>query len=384
MEETEETTMLTRRTIKDTTTGLPILAVGCEGRDTAHHYFTAMTWLSDSRNLIVHTNIDRETMIGHVVRVDTETGDAQVLEEGVAWGRGVVSCDDILYLFDRNELYAIDAWSGERRAVCKLEEHCAFYGPLSITNDGRMLGVYWRECCQEQPEQGNPDSDHAVPEEARWVIGTVDTASGELREAARPLFDEPYPVANHAMINPVDPELVFYSHEGATEHIPDRLWVIDTRTGESRNVFPQKKDESGKHVEYVGHEIWAFDGSGLYFVKYAQSPGKPTGVYFAEKRGERREFVNGDYKYWHVGVSPDGRYAAADTQEPGISKLVLIDTATKRSKLLCELPYSGTHTLHPHPSFSPDSRKVTFTFADERDVLWVGVMDINDCANSSS
>lgn len=354
--------MLRRTSFADTITGLPILAVGCEGRDTAHHYFTAMTWLSDSRHLIVHTDIDRVQMTGNIVRFDTETGDAQVLEEGTVWGRGVVSCDDILYLHDKNELYTIDAWSGTRRTICKLGEHCSFQGPLSITNDGKTLGVYWKEQHQEQAVQ--------------WVIGTVSTEDGDVREAARPQFDEPYPVANHAMINPVDPELVFYSHEGQTEHIPDRLWVVDRRVGESRNVFAQRTDESGRLVEYVGHEMWAYDGSGLFFVKYPHSPDKPTGVYFTDKQGKRREFLNGDYKYWHVGISPDGQYAVADTQEPGVSKIVLIDTTTKQSKLLCELPCRGMHPGHPHPSFSADSRKITFTFSDEHDMVWVGIMDV--------
>ncbi|WP_409342520.1 TolB family protein [Paenibacillus sp. MBLB4367] len=362
--------MLTKASFTDGITGLPILAIGSEGCDTAHQYFSAMTWLSDSRHLIVHTNIDRDNWKGSVVRFDTETGESQVLEEGLEWGRGVVSCDDILYVFDKNELYAIEAWSGARRTVCRLKEHCSFDGPLSITNDGKTLGVYWSE--------RHEASEASVPSEIDWVIGTVDTASGVIREAIRPMFAQPYPVANHAMVNPVDPELVFYSHEGKTEHIPDRLWVIDMRTGETHNVFPQKKDESGRHVEYVGHEIWAFDGSGLYFVKYPHSPDKPTGVYFTDKRGERHEFVNGDYRYWHVGISPDGRYAAADTQEPGISKIVLIDTVTKRSELLCELPCRGMHPGHPHPSFSPDSRKITFTFSDKHDGLWVGIMDISD------
>jgi hypothetical protein len=365
--------MLERIPFADKITGLPILAIGCQGRDTAHHYMTAMTWLSDSRHLIVHTDIDQEEWTGSVVRFDMETGDAQVLEGGLTWGRGVVSCDDILYLFDKNELYAINAWSGERRTVCMLKEQCYFQGPLSITNDGRMLGVYWKE--QHQGIQ----STEAAPLETSWVIGTVNTESGEVREVARPMFEEPYPVANHSMINPVDPELLFYCHEGTTEYIPDRLWIIDTRTGETRNIFPQKKDESGQHVEYVGHEIWAFDGSGLYFVKYPHSPDQPTGVFFVDKQGEWHEFVNGDYKYWHVGISPDGRYAIADTQEPGISKIVLIDTATKQSKLLCELPCRGIHPGHPHPSFSPDSSKITFTFSDEQDVLWVGIIDIRDC-----
>ncbi|TXK84555.1 hypothetical protein [Paenibacillus sp. N3.4] len=363
--------MLTRTSFADKITGLPILSVGCEGRDTAHNYFTAMTWLSNSRHLIVQTDIDREKLTGSIVRFDTDTGDVQVLEEDLTWGRGVVSCDDILYLFDKNELYAIDAWSGERRTICKLEEHCTFFGPLSITNDGKVLGVYWKE-------QLHPPED-ASSREANWVIGTVHTESGEVCVAARPLFEEPYPVANHAMVNPVDPNHVFFSHEGATEQIPDRLWVVDTRTGDMRNLFSQKREESGRPVEYVGHEIWAFDGSGLYFVKYPHSPDKPTGVFFVDKQGEWSEFVNGDYNYWHVGISPDGWYAVADTQEPGISKIVLIDMATKRSKLLCELPCRGVHPGHPHPSFSPDNRKITFTFSDEHDVLWVGIMDISDC-----
>jgi hypothetical protein len=362
--------MLTRTSFTDTKTGLPILVIASDKGDTGHHYYTAMSWLSNSRHVIVHTEMDRETWTGNIVRFDTETGDVQLLEESLKWGRGVVSCDDILYLFDKNELYAIDAWSGERRTICKLEEHCTFFGPLSITNDGKALGVYWKEQLLR--------SEDAASREADWVIGTVHSASGEVREVARPRFDEPYPVANHAMINPVDPGQIFFSHEGATEQIPDRLWVVDTRTGEMRNLFSQKKEESGRPVEYVGHEMWAFDGSGLYFVKYPHSPDKPTGIYFVDRRGEQHEFINGDYRYWHVGISPDGRYAAADTQEPGISKIVLINTATKQSELLCELPCRGMHPGHPHPSFSPDSLKVTFTFSDEHDRLHVGIMDISD------
>ncbi|KAA1183495.1 hypothetical protein [Paenibacillus sp. B2(2019)] len=365
--------MLVRTSFTDKITGLPILAIGCEGRDTAHHYITAMTWLSDSRNLIVHTDMNQKEWAGIIVRFDTETSEMQVLEKGLDWGRGVVSCDDILYLFDRNELYAIDAWSGERRIVCVLKEHCFFQGPLSITNDGKMLGVYWIE---QHPGILSSDSAYRG---ASWVIGTVNTENGEVNEVARPLFEEPYPIANHAMINPVDRELMFYCHEGTTEHIRDRLWTINTRTGETRNIYPQKKDASGQHVEYVGHEIWAFDGSGLYFVKYPHSPDQPSGILFVEKRGMGHEFINGDYRYWHVGVSPDGRYVAADTQEPDISKIVLIDTITKRSTLLCELPCRGVHPGHPHPSFSPDSRKITFTFSDAHNVLWVGIMDITDC-----
>lgn len=153
--------------------------------------------------------------------------------------------------------------------------------------------------------------------------------------------------------------------------------VIDAEKFKKRGRLRQRIcDRQRRHVEYVGHEVWAYNGSGMYVVKYPHSPDKPTGVYFVDKTGERARLVNGDYPYWHVGVSPDGRYAAADTQEPGISQIVLIDIAGGRSELLCEMPCRGIHPGHPHPSFSPDSRKVTFTYADEQDVLCVGIIDI--------
>lgn len=357
--------MLQTRTVVDAKTGLSILAIGREGADTSHVYFTAMTWLSDSRHLVLQTNIDRETLRGTTVLFDTATGGTKVLEEDAGWAGGIVSSDDWLYAIRDNELYALHPLTGARRTVCRLDADCTFHGPPSITNDGRTLGLYWSR-------QSETTRDGAAGR-TEWIVGTVDAATGEVREAIRPVFAEPYPVANHAMINPVDPDEVFFSHEGKTEHIPDRLWVADVRTQRMRNLYAQKRLGDGTHVEYVGHEMWAYDGSGLYFVKYPHSPDQPTGVIFVDRSGGA-SFVNGDYRYWHVGVSPDGKHAVADTQEPGVTKIVLIDTATKRSRLLCELPCRGRHPAHPHPSFSPDSRKVTFSFTDERDDLWVGVI----------
>ncbi|MBO9606737.1 MAG: hypothetical protein J7639_12340 [Paenibacillaceae bacterium] len=361
--------MLQTKTVVDATTGLAIKAIGREGADTSHYYFTAMTWLNDSRHLVLQTNIDRETLSGTTVLFDTETGITKVLEEESVWGSGIVSSDDWLYVIRGNELHALHPLSGARRTVCRLGADCTFHGPPSITNDGRTLGLYWaRQTKKEAAEEGAAGG-------TEWIVGTVDAATGEVKEAIRPQFAEPYPVANHAMINPVDPEQIFFSHEGKTEHIPDRLWVADVGTQRMRNLFAQKRRGDGTHVEYVGHEMWAYDGSGLVFVKYPHSPDRPTGVWFVDRSGGA-SFVNGDYRYWHVGISPDGKHAAADTQEPGIAKIVLIDMATKRSRLLCELPCRGRHPAHPHPSFSPDSRKVTFSFTDERDDLWVGVMAV--------
>lgn len=352
-----ETLNLTIRNFSDPLTGCTIRAVGKSGTNTAHHYFTAMTWMSDSRNIIVSAEMDKE-MVGQYVRLDTETGESEAIVANLEWGRGLVSFDDQFYYFNGAEIIAVDLRNGQTRIVCTQARGVEFYGPQSITNDDSVLGVYWRH-------------------HDEWTIGTVDIATGRVTAAVTPRFAEPYRVANHAMVNPVHKHLVFFAHEGKTEHISDRIHVVDTQTGEARHIVRQERQESGELGEYIGHEMWAFNGESLFYVKYAHSPLKPTGVYKVDKQGERSEFINGDYEYWHVSLSPDGQWAVADTLEgSAVTKIVLINLDNNTSRLLCEVPMWHHHPGHPHPSFSPDSRKVSFTFADEDYYLWVGIIEI--------
>lgn len=351
--------MLTIREFKDPHTGVVIRALGAGGTNTGHNYFTAMTWLSDSRHLVLYTGIDEEKK-GTCVKANATDGTFEIIVDRMEWGRGLVSAQDRFYYFDGPEIYEYDLRTGASRTVCSLESGASVYGPLSITNDGRTMGIYWRA-------------------DDEWIVGTVDTATGSVTEAVRPSFAEPYPIANHAMVNPEDGRLLFFAHEGKTEHIPDRIYMADADTGEMRNGYRQARLDTGEHVEYVGHEMWAPDGEHLYFVKYPQSPLKPTGIYRVHKRTGEAEFINGDYAYWHVALSPDGNWAVADTIEDWeTSKIVLIDLRDRSSRLLCEQSMWAQHPGHPHPSFSPDSRSISFTLADEELNLWVGVIERGD------
>jgi hypothetical protein len=347
------------RKLKDPLTNIDIQAVGNPDADTGQNYFTAQTWMADSRHIVVCTDID-ENKMGRYVRFDTETGAIETVLIDLSWGCGIVSANDLFYYYVGSAIYEYNLHTQFCRTVCSMETGTQLYGPLSITNDGRKLGIYWK--------RGDD-----------WVIGTAQVDTGSVTEVAAPGFQEPYPIANHSMINPQYDHLVFFAHEGKTEHIADRIYVADTTTHEIRNVFRQQRLDTGEHVEYVGHEMWAADGEHLYFVKYPQSPLKPTGVYRVEKWGKEQEFINGDYRYWHVATSPDGRFAVADTIEEGmqVSKIVLINLETRASKLLCELPLWREHPGHPHPMFSPNSNRVSFTFADEDQHLWLGVIDLD-------
>lgn len=350
--------MLKIRQVRDGKSGRLIQAVGQEGLNSAHGYFTAMTWQSDSRHLVLGTNIQEESMLCSYAAFDTETGDEKVLVEEIPWGSGVVSGRDQFYYIRKNEIWGLDLLTHKSFLVCRNGEGKVFGGPLSISNDCKVLGVFWSE---------GED----------WVIGRVHAETGEIQEVIRPGFAKPYNMANHAMINPVDTNLIFYAHEGKTEHIPDRIWVADSHKGTTRNIFKQKLTEDGSVGECVGHEMWSFQGESLFFVKYPQSPSKPTGIYRVDKEGEGWKHINGDYPYWHVGVSPDGKWAVSDTHPyDGISRIVLIGIEKGSSEVLCEIRCWWKHPGHPHPSFSPDSKKVTFTFADDENKLWVGLVDI--------
>ncbi|RXZ81298.1 hypothetical protein EBB07_14895 [Paenibacillaceae bacterium] len=345
------------RTFKDSSTGNEIQAVGHSGSDTGQNYFTAQTWMSDSRHIVVCTDLD-ENMKGRYVCVDTATAASHTLLTNVRWGCGVISANDLFYYYDGAAIYEYHLHAKSNRTVCQMGGGVELFGPLSITNDGSVLGIYWR--------RGEA-----------WVIGTVAVDTGEVSELIEPGFQEPYPIANHAMINPVDHQLVFFAHEGQTEQIADRIYVVHAETRQMHSLFHQKRLATGEHVEYVGHEMWAYNGEHLYFVKYPQSPLAPTGVYRVDKSGRTSEFINGDYPYWHVSLSPDGRWAVADTIDgTQSSKIVLIDLHSFSSQLLCEQPHWRDHPGHPHPMFSPDSMKVSFTFADEQQRLSIGVIDL--------
>jgi hypothetical protein len=345
-----------RKKMRDVETGRAYTVFAQRGFDTGLMYFTSMSWLSDNRHLVLCARINGKRQCSYV-KMDTATGQAETIADNRSWAGGVVSADDKLYVVRERLVEVYDLVTGESRTVCELPQGCAFHEPPSITADNRTLGLYWFDGTD-------------------WVIGICELETGQVEVAATPRFSEPYPVANHAMINPRNPHLVFYAHEGKTEHIPDRMWAVDSKTGQSRNLYRHRTvGDGGELGEYIGHEMWAPQGNELYYVKYVHSPLKPTGVFAVNVRDGESRHLNGDYPYWHAAPSPDGRWVVADTfQHP--SRIVCICTTTGHSELLCTVRRWNDHPGHPHPSFSPDSRRIGFTLAGANKRLQVGIMTL--------
>jgi len=185
------------------------------------------------------------------------------------------------------------------------------------------------------------------------------TASGTYETLFAKRFREPFPVCNHMMICPTDPTVMYFSHEGTTEYISNRLWIAE-KGKEPRNIAKQKLNKDGDLGDCFGHECWAADGKGLYFVKYPCSPEPPRGICYVDAASGEYELLYSAFRYWHVSTSPDGRYLGADTQDRGYSGVCLIDLTSGKETLLRRAPTTWKHPCHPHPCFSPNSVHLIF------------------------
>ena len=162
------------------------------------------------------------------------------------------------------------------------------------------------------------------------------------------------------MICPTDKNLYFFSHEGDTRYISDRLWLWSTHLGKAQNIAAQRCDKDGKPLDCYGHEVWSPDGNGLYFVKYRESSDK-GGICYYDVKENTTELLYSGYDYWHVGASSDGRYLTADTRgENGKSKIILIDVTTGRETEIESVKSSFKHPCHPHPIISSDGTVMTY------------------------
>lgn len=200
--------------------------------------------------------------------------------------------------------------------------------------------------------------------------------------------------STHAMINPVYPNLVLYSYDntGDSNLNFDRIRLFNRNTMFKGCIFDQYSNSSNGATtgEAVGHESWTPDGEHIVAVKYQNDTnvGK-SGIIRMDKDGKNREYINGDYNYWHCSASPDGRWIVADTVPVSeMVNIVLIDTKTGKSHLVARQQAFVDDPGQAHPSFNLDGTKITFAMArrklnssDEKYVIGVGIIDVSDMVN---
>lgn len=170
----------------------------------------------------------------------------------------------------------------------------------------------------------------------------------------------------HMQFCPDDPELLFYAGP-----LNDRVWCIRRDGRENRRLYQRNASEK----EWITHEIWLPGRRELAFVDW------PRGVRAVSiDTGETRWLTR--QSAWHVAPSRDGASIVFDTNAPdvGIHTMCLVDDGP-RPRRLCRsdasnmgahwhgpfpyengpIPVHAPQHTHPHPTFSPDGRRILFT-----------------------
>ncbi len=318
-----------------------ILYVTCDDYHYTYGYYSNNSWVDGDILIAARSAKDDAVDFGaaELVALDFDNEEAWLLPiTAKGYTDYVVDSELIYYLVSGNELRCYNLVAGTERTVATMSGMSFPH----ITANGSHINV----------------SRHVNGLDTGTVI---DVKTGETYDIMAVHFEEPYPVANHHMICPTDPTLMFFAHEGTTQYIPDRLWVA--KLGEEPyNIAYQSVDANGKVLDCFGHEFWAPDGDGLYFVKYSLSPSSPKGVcYVSLDDIENPEVLYSKFPYWHVSCSPDERYITSDTQSGSYSGVCLIDTETDEEILIYKAQtYRQTHPGHPHPAFNTESDALCF------------------------
>jgi len=135
------------------------------------------------------------------------------------------------------------------------------------------------------------------------------------------------------------------------------LWRVDADTGSHQRLT---NPPEGVKIAYSGAE-WAKDGKGIYAT--TDIGGEFRQLHYIDFDGMDHTNLTADIP-WDVSgfnQSPDGKQVAFATNEAGISRLYLMDTETRRYKLV-NVPVGLVST----PIWHPQGSEFAFTFSSAK------------------
>lgn len=366
-------TKIAKRTIYDKTAKREYYYMNIDGARAIRPYVTQQHWSSDGKKFLISNNIHQTLYEYNVETEELKKLDDTTNAQGSA--EAVVTPDDkILYRKGANEVWLMDWKTGHTKKVADIPEGVQT-SVFSVTHDGKYATCYWTQ-------KKDPEDVFAGVNRIR-IIPRLNIETGEWDVSLHHEFDSQpeFPSVGHPQICPTDPDLMMFCHEGTTQYIHDRIWLGDMNTKKTWQLFIQARETDAHTAETTGHEVWSYDGKEVYFVKYyipSVNIGQ-QGIVRVDTDG-KREYINGDYRYWHCYPSKDGNWVAADTQLGTASEIVLMNTNTYETHLLARFSTANNpqHPYQPHPVISYDGKYVSWQMVDEDGMLGVGWADISE------
>ena len=389
-----------RKVVKDPVTGTMLTFLTSTPAGDSKIYPTHAQWSADGEWLIFRSNRARNEALA----VHEKTGDMVQVTEGGYTGMLCIAQKSMKLYFMR---YA-SADTAQRRSGGPLQVvEVNLQSVLADSKGGKMKPASaYQRICGTIPEALGAGGDMALDAEEDVVyfrVGKTEAAKhlspgakiegpfGPRNMGAGPaglmrmnlktgdlkyIVSVPFQIG-HVQSNPwVKGEIVFCWETGGKS--PQRTWTVNADGTGLRPLYPEADYEWVTHEAVITRDEVAFAIMGHRKIAGVDTTGtavsganpgqeaawgpsgtreKPTGLGIVNLR-TRQMTIAGQTPagsgLWHVHGSPDGRFAVGDDFS---RSLYLIDRHTREMKLLTT-GHKVTAADHPHPTFSPDGKKI--------------------------
>jgi oligogalacturonide lyase len=166
---------------------------------------------------------------------------------------------------------------------------------------------------------------------------------------------------SHSQIRPYDNSTVLFCHEGPSEKIDARLWLVNIDGTNHRCARPKKSQD-----EWISHEYWLSDGSRFAYLFRNRREEPISSIMLMDPETLTEEKIMDCQCYCHMISNADNGLIVGDSNQESTPYIYLAHLQEKREEILCcsnssWKSYGTTQDSHPHPLFSPDGKIIIFT-----------------------
>ncbi|UCE48801.1 MAG: right-handed parallel beta-helix repeat-containing protein, partial [Phycisphaerales bacterium] len=322
---------------RDAVTGREITMLTTSAAKDNKIYQTHPNWTADGRHIVFMSD---RSGTNQYYTVSEKAGSIVQLTDDAGPGNACLSrTENRMYYVSGRQVWNLHIDSilnedrqghkGEfRRKVADLPDDVKLSGTISLDSGEKKmyLGV-----------QHTEDS---------WGLMALNIQTGQYSK----IIDTDFRVG-HCQAHPSKSGLIMYCWETGGDS-QQRMWIVNADGRVNAPFYKETYDE------WVTHEVWWGSNKALFTIwpKNEQMLKKPHGIAYVTLEDRFLHILN-QRKYWHVGGSPDGKWAVGDTFA---GEIFLVGADSGQARLLTQGHRPRGATVHPHPSFSPDGTKVLF------------------------
>lgn len=356
----------------DTDTGMRVTRLTPTDVTCHRNYFYQKCFTGDGSKLLFGGLFDRENWNCYLL--DLKTQAARQLTDGTGKADNTFGCflspDDqhLYYVKSGRELRRLRLDSLDEEVIYTVPPGYKGYGTwvansactklvgIEVVEGDLMPLTSWAQFAEQF---------HRRP---RCRLVTIDVASGRSR-----LIHEQALWMGHPLYRPFDDNTVAFCHEGPHDLVDARMWFVNEDGSNLRKVKEQAPGES------CTHEFFVPDGSKMMYVSYKKGSADRW-ICMADPVTLENQAILTMPPCSHLYSNHDGSLAVGDgcdtpqdVQDSASHAhendpfLYLFDLRAKTTRKICKHSSSwkvhrnDRQVTHPHPSFTPDDRRVLFT-----------------------